>query len=77
MSKLGRVKATKPFTGEIEELSIWSCFLTPEEIEFLYQGKIPRKDKLIHPRPPEPACICDIFNFGCTCQRLTWEKANG
>jgi len=25
---------------------------------------------------PEPQCQCDIFNFGCSCQRLTWENSN-
>jgi len=24
----------------------------------------------------EPVCFCDVFNFGCSCQRLTWENSN-
>ena len=32
-----------------------------------------------YPKPksaPEPVCICDIFNFGCTCKRFDWENGN-
>jgi len=30
------------------------------------------------PKPlPEPVCICDVFNFGCTCKRRDWEKSSG
>lgn len=24
-----------------------------------------------------PVCSCDVFNFGCSCSRLDWEKNNG
>jgi hypothetical protein len=50
-------------------VSQWPNQLRPQETIIPIKGGIPKLIKA------PPACICDVFNFGCTCPALQWEKS--
>jgi hypothetical protein len=37
----------------------------------------PAQPTIEYPKAAEPFCQCDVFNFGCSCAALEWEKSNG